>query len=405
MSSPLYRDAALADSSRKILREEEDGSKWASTRTILATVLSIIPTEPPAQEKQLAQPLVEIGTGDDGVRRRPTYKDSFNSVRTLAAAPAVDPLIQPPAQNKESAPDEMDDGAVPPRRTYMDGVGRNRTRAQVVVYVPPSVPPAQDIESARDAMDAGAAPRLTYTDSVGMIRSLATVVEHSVPPSIPPTQNNESAPDATDNGATRRPAYKNSFGSVRFAATATAEAVRPHAQKKEIFFAPDEDEAVRIRRPSYMDRADTHPSKVAAMPPRMPLGQDNAATLDEIEPGAVGCPMYKDCFGDLRHSKAEIPPLSVAEIPPIADVPLVMKPKEVDEASESFESLPEDAGTAPYLLDHKRAVPDGDHIVIRKDDLAEMVAHFQTITESQRHIQAILKKYQPSHHDHHYLSI
>jgi hypothetical protein len=65
----------------------------------------------------------------------------------------------------------------------------------------------------------------------------------------------------------------------------------------------------------------------------------------------------------------------------------------------SFESLPEDAATSPYLLDYRKAVPDGDHIVIRKDDLAEMVAHFQTITESQRQIRTILKKYQqPVHH-------
>jgi hypothetical protein len=71
----------------------------------------------------------------------------------------------------------------------------------------------------------------------------------------------------------------------------------------------------------------------------------------------------------------------------------------------SFESPPEDAATSPYLLDHrKQSVPDADHIVIRKDDLAEMVAHFQTITESQQQIRAILKKYQPSRHHHHYSS-
>jgi hypothetical protein len=68
----------------------------------------------------------------------------------------------------------------------------------------------------------------------------------------------------------------------------------------------------------------------------------------------------------------------------------------------SFESLPEDAATSPYLLDYRKAVPDSDHIVIRKDDLAEMVAHFQAITESQRQIRTILKKYQPSVH--HYTS-
>jgi voltage-gated potassium channel len=60
----------------------------------------------------------------------------------------------------------------------------------------------------------------------------------------------------------------------------------------------------------------------------------------------------------------------------------------------SFESLPEDAATSPYSLDHRKAAaPDADHIVIRKDDLAEMVSHFQTITESQTRIRAILKKY------------
>lgn len=66
----------------------------------------------------------------------------------------------------------------------------------------------------------------------------------------------------------------------------------------------------------------------------------------------------------------------------------------------SFETLPEDA---PYLPDaRKKAVPDGDHIAIRKDDLAEMVNHFQAITESQRQIRAILKKYhKPSHHHRH----
>jgi hypothetical protein len=70
----------------------------------------------------------------------------------------------------------------------------------------------------------------------------------------------------------------------------------------------------------------------------------------------------------------------------------------------TFESLAEDAATLPYLLDHKKAVPDGDHIVIRKDDLVEMVAHFQTISESQRQIRSILKKYQPSHHRRQYSS-
>jgi hypothetical protein len=169
----LYRDAALADSSRLMLREEEDSSRYARTKTIRATVLETIP----AQKTQLTPPLVEMETDDDGVRRRPTYKDSFGSVRPLAAAPALKPSMQPPAHK------------------------------------------------------------------------------------------NESAPDATNTGATRRPVYKNGFGSARFLVAPTAAAVRPHVQKKET--APDEDEAVRIRRRTYMDRADTHPSTMASMPMRL----------------------------------------------------------------------------------------------------------------------------------------
>jgi hypothetical protein len=306
MSSPLYRDAALADSSRLTLREEEDGSRSTSTKTILATVLGIIPAEISAQEKQLAPPPVELETDDDGVRRRPTYKDSFGSVRPLAAAPTVEPLIQPPAHNNASAPDEMDTGAVPPRLTYIDSVGRIRTLAQVVA-------------------------------------------------SVTPTQNNESAPDATDTGATRRLVYKDSFGSVRFPAAAMA-AVRTHTQKNET--APDEDEAVRIRRPTYMDRADTHPSTVASMPPRVPLAQDNATTLDAIETGAVCRPMYKDCFG------SAIPPLSAAKIPPIANVPQMKKPKEVDEVSDTFYDEHELNEDEEAGSDNKRARVSGEWIMV-----------------------------------------
>jgi hypothetical protein len=64
----------------------------------------------------------------------------------------------------------------------------------------------------------------------------------------------------------------------------------------------------------------------------------------------------------------------------------------------SLESLPEETAS-PLLFDRKRAA-DSDHIVIRKDDLTEMVAHFQTITDSQRQIRAILKKYHHHHHHH-----
>jgi hypothetical protein len=268
MSSSLYCDTTLVDSSRPMPREEGDIS-----RTILATVIGIIPTE------MLAPPPVEMERDDNGVRHRPTYKDSFGSVRPLEVAPAVEPLIQPPAQNNESAPHEMDTIAVTPRLTYMDSAGR--------------------------------------------IRPLAAVVA-AVRPYVPPTQNYENSPDAKYTGAVRRPAYKDSFGSGRFAERATVAAVRPHAENNET--ASDEDEAVRIRRPTYVDRADTHPSTAALMPTRVPLAQDNATTLDEGETGAGRHPMYKDCFGSVRLAVAEIPPLSAAK----------MKPKKVDEASAIF---------------------------------------------------------------------
>jgi hypothetical protein len=318
MSSPLHRDAALADSPRPMLRDGDE-SRSLSTKTILATVLGIVPMERPAQEKQPAPPTVEVEANDDGVRRRPTYKDSFGSVRPLVAAPAVEPLIQLAAGNNETVADEMDTGALP-RLTYMDSVGMIRPLAQVE---------SNDSKSAPDAMDAVVAPRLTYVDSVGRTRTLAAIVG-SVPPSIPPAQNNESAPVAPDAGAARRLLYKDSVGSVRVSAAA----VRPPAQKNET--AADEDDAVRIRRPAHMNRADSHPSAMASMPPRLPLARDNTPTLDEIETGSVCRPMYKDCFGSVRLSAAEIPPLPAAEIPPIANVPLDMKLKEVDEASDTF---------------------------------------------------------------------
>jgi hypothetical protein len=337
MSSPLHRDSALADSSRPMLREGDE-SRSLSTKTILATVLGIVPMEKPAQKKQLAPPPVEMETDDDGVRRRPTYKDSFGSVRPLVAAPAVEPLIQPAAGNNETAPDEIDTGALP-RLTYMDSVGMIRPLAQVV---------SKDSKSAPDAMDDVAAPRLTYEDSVGRIRTLAAVVG-SVPPSIPPAQNNESAPEATDAGAARRPLYKDSVGSVRFSAAA----VRSRAQKNET--TADEDDAVRIRRPAHMNRADSHPSAMASMPPRLPLARDNATTLDEMETGAVCRPMYKDCFGSVR--------LSAVESPPLANVPLEMKLKEVDEVSDTFydeDELNEDeAGSG-----NERARTSGEWIMV-----------------------------------------
>jgi hypothetical protein len=337
MSSPLHRDAALAESSRPMLREEDGDSGSASTKTIQATVLGIIPMERQAQGKQLAPPPVEMETDDDGVRRRPTYKDSFGSVRPLEVAPTVEPPSIPPTQNNESAPGAMDTGAAP-RLTYMDSVGRIRQLAQVVA-VPPSIPPTQNNESAPDEMDTGAIPRLTYMDSVGRLLPLAAVVE-SVPPSVPPAQDIESAPNATDTGAARRPVYKDSFGSVRFPATATAAVVRPHAQKNET--APDEDDAVRIRRRTYMDRTDTHPSSMASMPARIPLAQNNATTrtLDEIETA-----------------------LSSAEIPLIANVPLEMKPKEVDEASDTFydeHEMNDDEAES----DNERARASGEWIIV-----------------------------------------
>jgi hypothetical protein len=253
----------MADSSRPMLREEAD-----SSRTILATVLGVIPTEMPAQEKKLAPPPVGMEANDDGVRRRPVYKDSYGSVRPL-------PFTQPPSQDIESALDAVDTGPAPPPLTYMDSVGIVRPLAQVVASVSPSVPPAQDIESALDTMN---------MDSDSRIRPLAR--------SFPPTQNNESA--------------------------------------------PDENEADRVRRPTYTNRTDTRPSPVASMPRRVPLAQDNATTLDEIDTGAGRRPMYKDCFGSARLSATENPPVSAAVILPIADAPQLMKPKKVDEASDIF---------------------------------------------------------------------
>jgi hypothetical protein len=346
----MYRDAALADSSKPMLREEDD-SRSHRTKTILATVLGIVPMEIPAEEKHLAPPPVEMETDDYGVRRRPTYKDSFGSIRPLVAAPAV--------ENNESAPDEMDAGA-PPRLTYMDSVGMIRPLAQVVASEPPSIPQAQDIKSAPDAIDTIEAPRLTYVDSVGRIRTQAAVVE-PVPPSIPPTQKNESAPEVKDAGAARRPLYKESVGSVRFSAAAKAAAVRSRTQKNET--APDEDDAVRIRRPVHMNRADSHPSAIASMPQRLPLARDNAATLAERETEAVSRPMYKDCFGSARLSAAEIPTLSAAEIPPITNVPLEMKLKEVDEVSDTFydeDEMNEDEVES----DNERARASGEWIMV-----------------------------------------
>jgi hypothetical protein len=302
MSSPLHRDAALVDSSRP-MHPEGNESRSLSSETILATVLGIVPMDIPAQKKQLAPPPVETEADGDGFRRRPTYKDSFGSVRLLVAAPAVEPLIQPPAEINETAPDEMDTGAL---------------------------------------------PRLTYMDSVGMIRPLAAVVG-SVRPSIPLAQNNESAQETTDAGAARRPLCKDSVDSVRFSAAA----VRPRAQKSET--NADEDDAVRIRRPAHMNRADSHPSAMASMPPRLPLTRDYATTLDEIETGAVCRPMYKDYFGSVR--------LPAAEIPPITNVPLDMKLKEVDEASDTFydeDELNEDEAGS----DNERARTAGEWIMV-----------------------------------------
>jgi hypothetical protein len=407
MRSSLYRDAALADSSRPMPREG-----GGSSRTILATVIGIIPTEMPVQEEQPPPP-VEM----NGARHRPTHKDRFGTVRPLEATPAVEPLlIQPPAQNNEIASHEMDTRAAPPRLTYMDSVGRIRPLAVVVESVPPTDPPTQDNESAPDATYTGAARRPAYKDSFGSVRfaDTATVaaVRPYVPPAqnnesdpdakytgaahrpaykdsfgsvrfaetvtvaamrpyVPPTQSNESAPDATYNGTARRPAYKDSFGSVRLSETATVAAVRhpaykdsfvsvatvaavrpyaqnpaykdsfcsvrlsetatvaavrPYAQNNET--ASDKDEAVRIRRSTYVDRADTHPSTAASMPRRVPLAQDNASTLDEREAGAGSRPVHKDCFDSVR--------LAVAVIPPIADLPQLMKPKKVDEACDIF---------------------------------------------------------------------
>jgi hypothetical protein len=253
----------MADSSRPMLREEGE-----SSRTIQATVLGVIPTERPAQEKKIAPPLVEMETDGNVVRHRPTFKDSYGSVRPL-------PLTQPPSQDIESALDAVDIAPAPPRLTYTDSAGMVRPLAQVVASAPPSVPPAQDIESALDAMD---------MDSVGRICPQA---------SFPPTQNNESALDAN--------------------------------------------EADRVCRPTHTNRTDTRPSPVASMPRRVPLAQDNATTLDKIETGGAGRrPMYKDSFGSARLSATEIPPLSAAVIPPIADVPQLMKPKKVDEVSDIF---------------------------------------------------------------------
>jgi hypothetical protein len=67
-------------------------------------------------------------------------------MRALAAASALEPFIQPPAQNKndESAPGEIDTGAAP-RFTYMDSVGRIHPLAAIAGLVAPSVPPAQDL--------------------------------------------------------------------------------------------------------------------------------------------------------------------------------------------------------------------------------------------------------------------
>jgi hypothetical protein len=61
-----------------------------------------------------------------------------------------------------------------------------------------------------------------------------------------------------------------------------------------------------------------------------------------------------------------------------------------------------------YSFDHDTTTTniaaDADHIVIRKDDLAEVAAHLHTISESQRQIRIILKKYRlaPPHQQHHH---
>jgi hypothetical protein len=85
--------------------------------------IGIMPTEIPAYEKQLAPAPVQMETDDDSVRRRSTYKNSFGSMRALAAASALEPFIQPATQNKASAQEEMDTVAAP-RLTFMQGVGR-----------------------------------------------------------------------------------------------------------------------------------------------------------------------------------------------------------------------------------------------------------------------------------------
>jgi hypothetical protein len=235
-----------------------------------------------------------------------------------------------------------------------------RALAQPVVSEPPSTPPAQDIKSAPDAMDAVVAPPLTYMDSVGRIRTLASLVE-SVPPSIPPTQTNESAPEVTDTETVRRPLYKDSVGSVRFSEPAKAAVMQPRAQKKET--APDEDVAVKIRRPAHMNRADSHPSAMASMPQRLPLSRDNGTTLAKVQTGAICRPMYKDSFGSTRLSAAEMLPLSATEIPPIANVPLEMKLKEVDEVSDTFydeDEMNEDNADS----DIERALASGEWVMV-----------------------------------------
>jgi hypothetical protein len=280
-------------------RETGVGGRQTSSETILATVLAVMPAKIPSPEP--------METGDNGVHhRRSIDKDSFGSLRELAAPPpAVDLLIQAPTQNNESVPDEMDTG--PPPFTFIDSVGLNRPLAQVVVSVPPSVAPAQDIESPPDATDNEATRRPSFKASLCNGRSFPAATTAVVRPYA---QNIESAPDVTDNGVACLPATTDSFGSGHSSSAATNVVIKT---------APDENEAVKTLRP--MDRADTHPEPAALMPPRVPLAQDND-------------PMYP--YTDSLHSARIADLLSAADTPPIANGPQMVQPKEVNETSDTL---------------------------------------------------------------------